>query len=97
MQRSSVTNIEKWRAEIREVEQEVPIVLIITKKDLRLIRPDETVSTDEFKEVKKRFNLTAMHETSSKDWEDFNVHKAFQKAIKTALDVKYGCDDSEDD
>lgn len=36
---STVDNISKWKAEIREVEQEVPIVLIATKKDLRELAP----------------------------------------------------------
>ena len=48
VQKSSVDNIPKWKAEIREVEQEVPIVLFATKTDLRAIRPADAVTTQEF-------------------------------------------------
>ena len=35
--------------------------------------------------------------TSSKAWEDFNVHTAFNKALKTAYMNKYDDDEDEDD
>ena len=35
--------------------------------------------------------------TSSKAWEDFNVHNAFNKALKTAYMNKYEDDEEDDD
>ena len=59
--------------------------------------PAAAVSTKTFKEAKKNHGLSGMYETTSKVWQDFNVHKAFQKSIKVALDFAYGKEDSEDD
>ena len=41
------------------------------------------------KEAKKTFGLTGVKQTSSKEWEDFNVHKAFVFAIAAGIDAKY--------
>ena len=38
--RTSFENINKWRAEIRQVCQETPIILVGTKKDLRSFSAD---------------------------------------------------------
>ena len=35
--------------------------------------------------------------TSSKAWEDFNVHNAFNKALKTAFMNKYEDEEEDDD
>ena len=95
--RSSLDNIPKWKAEIREVELKVPIVLLATKKDLRGIRPEDAVTSQEFKAAKKANALMGMFETTAKEWQDRNVHKAFEKSIKVALDFAYGGNELSDD
>ena len=97
-QPKALENIPKWKAELRSVEQEVPIILVTTKKDLRdVLGKDASISNEKMKKAKKEFGLMGLHDTSSKVWQDFNVHKAFNKSIKAALKFKYEDDDEDED
>lgn len=97
MDRTSYDNIGKWKAEIQAVEPNKPIVLFSTKKDLREAKPDDAVSRAEFIDAKKNHGLHGFHETSAKEWQDFNVHKAFIKAINGAMEYKYGPSPADDE
>ena len=57
---------------------------------------EDGVQVADIKNKSKELNLTMYAKTSSKAWEDFNVHKAFNKALTAAFKYKY-MDDSEDD
>ena len=60
-------------------------MLIATKKDLLKSEPDTAISTKEFEAAVKEFRLAGVYHTSSKDSGDYNVNKAFAKAVKLAL------------
>ena len=85
---TSLGSIQKWKTEINSTVQSVPIILVLTKKDLAEFS-DDPVTDEELKEAKKKFGLTGVKQTSSKEWEDFNVHKAFVFAIAAGIDAKY--------
>ena len=87
----SLANAERWKVEIQEIEPEKPIALILTKSDLQevLDDPDDMVTIDQVEDKKNELNLQVFAETSSKAWEDFNVHKAFNKTLTAAFDFKY--------
>ena len=71
--------------------------MLSTKKDLRdHLKAGETISSDEMKKAKKENGLIGLHDTTSKEWKDFNVHKAFNKSIKAAINYKYDDDEDED-
>ena len=38
----------------------------------------------------QKLNLQGAMATSSKEWKDFNVHKAFNKVLHLAFIMKYG-------
>ena len=80
--RDSLNNIGKWKTEIRGIEQDSPIVLVITKIDLRQEMPDKAISIKEIKAATKKHRLIKYFETTAKNVDDFNVHKCFNKAIK---------------
>ena len=65
-----------------------PIALILTKADL-LEMIDDGVEVPAVKKKTKDLNLMMWAKTSSKAWEDFNVHKAFNKALAAAYNFKY--------
>ena len=44
---------------------------------------------EEIEDWMKKNNYQGASETSSKEWEDFNVHKAFNKTLTTAYALKY--------
>ena len=50
---------------------------------------DDGVELSAIKAKSKELNLTMYAKTSSKAWEDFNVHKAFNKALTAAYNYKY--------
>lgn len=87
-QESSLESVARWKAEIQEIEPEKPIALILTKSDLAEFI-DDAVTFTTIKEKRKDQNLTIAAETSSKVWEDFNVHKAFNKTLTAAYAFKY--------
>ena len=89
-QPSSLYGVERWKAEIQEVEPDVPIALYLTKSDLiDYYESDDVVNEDMIIEMKKELGFNASAATSSKEWEDFNVHKAFNKALAAAYNYKY--------
>ena len=88
---SSFDSVEKWVKEI-SVIQTAPIMLVMTKIDLVPYLEDaetEYVTKDMAEEKKKTFNFTGISYTSSKEWDDHNVHKAFDDAIQAAYYLKY--------
>ena len=86
----SLENINIWKAEISNVEPHKPIMLVLTKKDLLELMDEPGVTWDQVKENKTIHGLQGCSQTSSRDWEDFNVHKAFVQAIATGYFAKYG-------
>ena len=67
-----------------EVETDKPIFLILTKKDLEdLVEGPVRIAT--LRQASKDQGFQGAMATSSKLWEDFNVHKAFVKTIETGL------------
>ena len=57
---------------------------------------DDGVSLADVKEKSKELKLNMHAKTSSKAWEDFNVHKAFNKALTAAYAFKYTEVDEDD-
>ena len=70
------------------VEKEKPIYLILTKSDLSE-QAEEPVTYEELKAKKTEYGLAGTFKTSSKVWDDFNVHKAFTGALYGAYQFKY--------
>ena len=68
--------------------------MILTKRDLEEFIESPVVIAA-LKKASKSQGCQGAMSTSSKVWEDFNVHKAFEKALKTAYSNKY--DDEESD
>ena len=85
---SSLQNALFWLAEIREVQPTKPIALILTKSDLYTAdqqdSSEETLTMDDILNMKREHGLTLAAKTSSKAWEDLNVHSAFNRAIMAA-------------
>ena len=79
-----------------EVESSKPILLILTKKDLESYT-DDPVDIKALRQASKAEGCQGAMATSSKAWEDFNVHTAFNKALKTAYMNKYDDDEDVDD
>ena len=88
--RSSFDNIERWRNEIQTVEDDKPIILIQTKSDLAEIAEEPVDFAEETQKYCSEEGFHGAALTSSKEWEDFNVHKAFDKTLRTAYTFKYG-------
>ena len=86
--RSSYENIANWKLEISNNEPNKPIMVILTKSDL-VDYVDDAVTFDEIKQQKEDQGFQGCSQTSSKVWEDFNVHKAFVQAICTGYYDKY--------
>ena len=80
--------MQKWRTEIRQVCTDTPIILVGTKSDLRGASP-QPITEAELKAKANEMGLQAVCETSSKLWQDHNVNRAFQTAIRTAYYNKY--------
>ena len=73
----SNNNVGRWATEIRQVVPNAPIVICLTKKDLHDY-VDEPVTEDMIKRKKEEQGFQGFAFTSSKEWEDFNVHRMFQ-------------------
>ena len=80
--------LEGWKAEIRNVCPTTPIILVGTKSDMRA-DAESPISTQELERAKQDYAFSAFCETSSKEWTDHNVNKAFLKAIQCAYFFKY--------
>ena len=87
----SLKNVQKWKAEIMETCPEKPILLVLTKSDLEEAIDDEDskVTFAQIRTAQKAHQLIGSSKTSSKEWNDFNVHKAFNKALTAAYKAKY--------
>ena len=95
--KTSYENIAKWRAEIQDVEPTKPIILILTKSDLEDFTDAANLTTiKNLRDKSKQEGFAGALKTSSKDWEDFNVHKAVSKALITGYRMKYEDDDESD-
>ena len=81
---TSYTNIKDWVAEIYSTTPNKPIMLVLTKSD---IEDGAEVTLKMLKEATKKVDglFDGALKTSSKEWEDFNVHKAFTKTLSVAL------------
>ena len=94
----SYENIKNWLLEIQEVSSSKPIMLIQTKKDLidkGLVEEEQMVTLKMLRKKSTKLNLQGAMATSSKEWKDFNVHKAFNKVLHLAYIMKYGPEDDD--
>ena len=90
----SLESVARWKSEIQEIEQEKPVALILTKSDLA-DEIDEPVDLPMVKNKQKEMAFVMSAKTSSKVWEDFNVHKAFNRALTAAYQFKYEMDNED--
>ena len=86
--RNSLDNVARWKAEIQEIEPSRPIAIILTKSDLE-DQVEDPVTMDDINEAKNDYKLQISAATSSKEWENFNVHKAFNRTLTFAYMYKY--------
>ena len=63
----------RWASEIRQIVPKAPILVCLTKKDL-LEFVDDPVTEEMIQETKEQNGFQGFALTSSKEWEDFNVH-----------------------
>ena len=85
---TSLQNVKKWKDEIKSVVPEAPIMLTLTKNDLAEFLED-SITKEQINQAKRQHGLQAIAITSSKEFEDHNVHKAFEKLIQTGYSGKY--------
>ena len=90
----SLESVARWKSEIQEIEQEKPVALILTKSDLA-DEIDEPVDLPMVKAKQKEMAFVMSAKTSSKVWEAFNVHKAFNRALTAAYQFKYEMDNED--
>ena len=63
-------------------------MLTLTKNDLAEFLED-SITKEQINQAKRQHGLQAIAITSSKEFEDHNVHKAFEKLIQTGYSGKY--------
>ena len=63
-------------------------MLTLTKNDLAEYL-DDPITEEHLNEAMRENGLQAMAITSSKEFEDMNVHKAFEKLIQAGYSCKY--------
>ena len=86
----SLSNVNKWTTEIRSVCPNAPIMIVLTKGDLvEYLDEHKRVTLDMVKQQVTKESCQGSSQTSSKEWEDFNVHRAFVQAIGTGYFSKY--------
>ena len=86
--RDSLDRVMNFKNEIRSENQDAPVVLVGTKSDMRDGEEDCLTKEDlDQQSIEHGFSDTL--ETSSKNWQDKNVKKAFNRAIKLAYYWKY--------
>ena len=87
----SLDNINKWKAEISRIEPDKPMILILTKSDMlsEELKESHYVTYEQVKTAKDTHGLQGCCQTSSKQWQDFNVHKAFVRTICAGYFNKY--------
>ena len=74
--------VERWIREIRSVEPNKPIVLILTKKDLK---NKNNFTEKRLERIKTKYKLQQVCSTSSKDDQN-SVLDAFDESIKQACE-----------
>ena len=69
-------SIKKWQVEIKNVEVEKPIYLIMTKKDLleELADDERPVTLKTLRQKSRDMGCQGAWATSAKKWDDHNVH-----------------------
>ena len=76
------------------------MMLVLTKSDLADLIEDP-ITYNQIKKAKEDHGLQGYCQTSSKVWQNFNVHKAFVRTICTGYfakyEVKLGEDEQEQD
>ena len=73
---------------MRTVCPDTPIILSLTKSDL-VEYIDEPVTEEDVSAKNEECAFQGYALTSSKEWEDVNVHKLFQQAIAVGYFAKY--------
>ena len=65
-------------------------MICLTKSDLIDFLPDDAdlVTEDDITAKKNELGLQGALVTSSKEWEDFNVHKAFARTLMLGYEFK---------
>ena len=91
----SLESVEKWKTEIQEIEPSKPIALILTKSDLLETEIENPVTKEMIMKKKCEESLQLFAVTSACEWEDFNVHKAFNRAFVAGYQFKYTMDDED--
>ena len=87
---NSFENINKWMTEISRSEPDKPMMLILTMSDmLSEDSKGDQVTYQQIRTAKDTHGLQGCCQTSSKKWEDFNVHKAFVRTISAGYFSKY--------
>ena len=66
---------------------------MLTKSDL-IESLDEPITLEDLADKSKLDNYQGAMATSSKEWQDFNVHKTFNKMLQAAYLMKYGDESS---
>ena len=78
----------KWANEIRQVVPDASILICLTKKDL-IEYVDSPITKEMIVESKDKNGFQGSALTSSKEWDDFNVHKMFTLAVSIGYFSKY--------
>ena len=81
-------HVEKWANEIRASTTNAPIILVLCKSDLQ-DQTEDPITEAMLRAKMEQLAFQGIYRTSSKEWEDFNVHKMFKKAICTGYFNKY--------
>ena len=87
--RESLERVNQFKAEIKTVNPNAPILLVATKYDTR-DGAENAITRQEFEQVRLDHGLQGMVETSSKMFmQNKNVHEAFARAIRLSYYYKY--------
>ena len=85
--------LNSFDVEIKQCNSDAPILMIGTKSDMRSDDSEQCTPSDQLRQMSQESGFCDYIETSSKNWQDKNVMKAFQKAINIAYRSKYDEDD----
>ena len=87
--RNSMERIKGFKAEIKTVNPNAPILLVATKFDMR-DGAEEPISKQELEQMRLDHGFQGYVETSSKEWRtNQNVREAFAQAIRLSYYYKY--------
>ena len=85
----SLDNVNRWKVEIQDIEATKPIMLVLTKSNLMEELEGECVDMTAIKKEAQKHGFQGSAKTSSKEWNDFNVHQCFNRTLATAYQYKY--------